>query len=387
MAKKEKAARLPARFDTKYLGLEPVWEKGTKYKDPSEYKRELIKALNWYDHFYETPQLKKDVLQYIDQNTKFTERAIRAYKNGPKNPFAVTYASLARMANRGFPLTDTDHDRLQNKLREAILEVDPGAFEKERKKKIEKEKKKKSPVMSIQDHMLIQARTIAGLIDSKEDMLFRKEKFDFDVYEYLKEVDASKPVASKLRAFYEKTYEELKASKEKNADEQLAEGYAFVKGKHLKEVLAWFEKLFAGFDQYVKHKNINRKPRKRKVVTADKLVSKMKFLKEHKELKLISIPPTKIIGAEQLWVFNVKTRKLGRFLAEENNQLSVRGSKIVGYDPAKSICKTIRKPKEKLPELMKAGKVNLRKFLDGIKATSVQLRGRINKDTVLLRVE
>lgn len=386
-ARKGKAPRTSLAFDIKYLGGEPEWT-DINLGTPEVYRLEMHKALNWYNYFKETHQLKKDVLEYINTQTKWPERAVKAYKNTPKNPFAIAYAALARMTNRHFPLSDADHERLQNKLREAILDVDPGAFVKEKKKKtVIKVNKKKTPAKSIQDHMLDQARTIAGEIDGLIDKLFHKEKADFDLYQFLVEKQISKPVASKLRGFYEKEFEEIKTSKEKKADPQLAEGYAFVKPRHFKNIIAWYEKLFADFDQYVKHKNIHRKPRKKKPVSVEKLVSKLKFLKEHKEYKLVSIPPTKIIGAEQLWIFNVKTRKLGRFIAEDHNQLSIKGQKIIGYDPVKSISKTIRKPKEKLPELMKAGKVTLRKFLDDIRATSVQMRGKINKDMILLRVE
>ena len=92
------------------------------------------------------------------------------------------------------------------------------------------------------------------------------------------------------------------------------------------------------------------------------------------------------MGAEQLWIFNIKTRKLGRYVADSGHTLMVKGTTIQNFNERESIAKTVRKPKEKLPELMKAGKVNLRKFLDGIKATSTKLNGRINADTLLLRV-
>ena len=53
----------------------------------------------------------------------------------------------------------------------------------------------------------------------------------------------------------------------------------------------------------------------------------------------------------------------------------------------KSVCKTLRKPEEKLKEFAKASKVQLRKFMDEIKATETKLNGRINADTMLLRVQ
>jgi hypothetical protein len=50
------------------------------------------------------------------------------------------------------------------------------------------------------------------------------------------------------------------------------------------------------------------------------------------------------------------------------------------------VCKTLRKPEEKLKEFAKAGKIQLRKFLDDVKATESKMNGRMNADIVLLKV-
>lgn len=96
-----------------------------------------------------------------------------------------------------------------------------------------------------------------------------------------------------------------------------------------------------------------------------------------------------------MWVFNIKTRKIGRYVASNidptglnrgNSGLSVKGTTIIGFDEAQSIQKTLRKPDEQLKEFKSAGKVALRKFLDSIKTTDIKLNGRINTDTILLKV-
>jgi hypothetical protein len=58
----------------------------------------------------------------------------------------------------------------------------------------------------------------------------------------------------------------------------------------------------------------------------------------------------------------------------------------VNFNENLSICKTLRKPEEKLKEFKAAGKVQLRKFLDDINATDTKMNGRINEETILLRV-
>jgi len=65
---------------------------------------------------------------------------------------------------------------------------------------------------------------------------------------------------------------------------------------------------------------------------------------------------------------------------------SVKGTCVTNYTESKSISKTVRKPDQTLPEVLKAGKIALRNVLTGIATKESLLTGRINKDVVLLRV-
>jgi hypothetical protein len=110
-------------------------------------------------------------------------------------------------------------------------------------------------------------------------------------------------------------------------------------------------------------------------------------MKQDDKLKLVSINPTDLVGSKELWVFNTKTRKLGKYVAAEFNDLGVKGTSITGFDEHKSVQKTLRKPEEQLKEFKSAGKVALRKFLEDIKAVDIKLNGRINEETILLKVQ
>jgi hypothetical protein len=129
-----------------------------------------------------------------------------------------------------------------------------------------------------------------------------------------------------------------------------------------------------------------RKPRKKKPISFEKMVSKIKYLQRDDSLKLQSVDPVKVVGALQLWVYNVKTRKLGVYNAEDEGGLKMKGTTILNYVPATSVSKTLRKPEKVLHTVTEGGKIQLRKVMDGIKAKPTKLNGRINKDTLLLRV-
>ena len=125
------------------------------------------------------------------------------------------------------------------------------------------------------------------------------------------------------------------------------------------------------------------------------MVEKLKYCKADEKFKVASIPPEDIIKTNELWVFNRKTRKIGKYVAKnidplgqqrEGTGLSVKGTSIIGFDEQQSIQKTLRKPEEQLRLFKEAGKVKLRKYLEDIKTTDTKLNGRCNPDTVLLKV-
>lgn len=125
---------------------------------------------------------------------------------------------------------------------------------------------------------------------------------------------------------------------------------------------------------------------KPRAINPSKAVKNLKHLKEDKETGLKSINAENIIGSEILWTFNVKTRKLGRYIAKDGSKLMVKGSTVQNYDESLSTMKIVRKPKDVLPKVMTAGKVDQRKILEGINAVEQKLNGRINKETILMRV-
>jgi hypothetical protein len=98
------------------------------------------------------------------------------------------------------------------------------------------------------------------------------------------------------------------------------------------------------------------------------------------------VVPKDVVGAMQLWVYNTKTRKLGCYHADDAGGLSVKGSSLLNFTESKSVSKKLRKPEATLPEILRGGKVYLRNALDTIKAVASPLTGRINSDTILLRV-
>lgn len=130
-----------------------------------------------------------------------------------------------------------------------------------------------------------------------------------------------------------------------------------------------------------------RKPRKKKPVSAEKRVSRMKYQVELPEMNLKSVDPVKLLEAQELWVYNSKYSMLTVYRARNENGLDVKGTTIINFDEDRSVSKKIgRRAAEITNEVITSGKVPLRKLMDTIKSNPMKPNGRINENTLMLRV-
>ena len=210
----------------------------------------------------------------------------------------------------------------------------------------------------------------------------------FSMYEWLKANDVKHAQAKNIAAYYEKdVLPELLEAFEEKCD-QLAEAYSFLTKPKLKLFIQFVENVITDCNKWgdvAKHISMtNKAPRKKRTKPAAKQIEKLQYLKEHGDLK--SVYPTQIVGATQLWVYNVKYKTLGVYVCDNAHGFAVKGCTILNYNPGESVCKTLRKPEEVIPKVLDSGKVALRKILGSIRTKEKKLTGRINKDTILLKV-
>ena len=229
-----------------------------------------------------------------------------------------------------------------------------------------------------------------------------KSTFDpkgFDLKSHFATQQPSKAHARVMRSIYEHELDDFKELErmpspgrlntmdEKEADYwmQLKEGYSHLKKADIRSYTLAIEELLSAIDFIIEQSTSKRNlPKSARV---NKSISKLKYRKTDTVYKLTSIEPVEIIGATELWVFNTKTRKIGKYIAINNEVgLQVKGTNIVGYNTATSLQKTLRKPEVQLKDFKESGKVALRTFLDRIPTVDSTLNGRINLDTVLLKV-
>ncbi len=370
----------------------PSWD-GASDWDGDKFNANFRKAMDYYRLESTVKELKVKVVEWMPSQG-YDRADIRAIRKTKDKYFNGTMVGVAACLVKGMPEVHAEFNGgkdtglwLRNEIEKVMKE---GGADLEDDEDAPKEEKPAVYTPSIQERTRDAAYAMTDeLEDAYQSFHTDPENFDpkaFKILNLLKGKGAKAAHARIIRDFYARDLAELLELASGKADDQLREGYSHRSRKQIKNFIAFLQEIESACNMLMQEAKVNKKPRKVKAVSKDKVVSKLKYKKTDEPLKLVSVNPADIIGMKELWVYNTKTRKLGKYVAAEFHDLGVKGTTITGFDEAKSVQKTLRKPADQLKEFKAAGKVALRKFLDEINAVDTKMNGRINEETVLLKV-
>jgi hypothetical protein len=357
-------SKLASAMDVKYVGDEPVLIEGCSESD-------LARALNWYNYVCSTDQAKEFVLVYL-KSVKYDRNELKKVSKS-KLPNSIGW--MCRILSQGGHLPDDYEDRMWDKIKSAVKTFEPDPEE------IIVDK----PVISIQERVRDKTAELIGDIENQIDIFFKTGKLSFDATAWMRQKDIKPAISQKIAEYYKPLYAELFDALQ-GKDVELKDAYSHWKKAQLKTYIEIVKSIIIAAEGRVVIVRASRKPRKKKEKPASVIISKLKYKAEDTEYNIKSVKATDVIGSKQLWVFNAKYKTLTVYNAMGTTGLSVKGTTLTGFDEKTSIVKKLRKPKEQLIALEKAGKVNLRKFMDGIKCKPKEATGRINTDVVLVKV-
>jgi hypothetical protein len=348
--------------------------------------------MDYYRLEHSGKDLKPRVINWMSANS-YTKDQIKAFKDTKDNRCNLTMGAVAANLLRGMPPVRADFNEGRNTaqwLGNAISKVvEEGKYDEVEGEDGAVEVKPAVIQPSIQERLRdAAARMTEEIEDALEAFASDPEAFDpkaFKLLNLLRGKQAKAAHARVIKDFYIRQHDELVEAAQGKC-EQLKEAYSHLSKANLKKITLFYSEILSACDMLAQEAKVNRAPRKTKAKPVEKIIAKLKFLKQDDKLKVVSINPADIVGAKELWIFNTKTRKLGKYVATEFAELTVKGTSIVNFDEIKSVQKTLRKPEEQLKEFKAAGKVQLRKFLEDIKAVDIKLNGRINEDTILLKI-
>lgn len=373
---KNKVAKVrnAAFHDEKYTGGEPEWPEGAADWDSERFDHQLRKSFYYYNYYYSQKDCKKYVVEWLQKNSKLTQEEIKAFNRAGDRLLPMTVCSLIMAHRKGMPFRGRHIEFIIDSVQSVIERAEPEEAE------LIATPAQVANRPTIQDRLNEKTAELIGELEGKYD-----ELEGFKPYDWFVAKNVVQSQLGKYEAVYTKRKEELEQAQSKR-DDQLKEAYSHYKAADFKQRLNWLNDLLGAIEQYRGVKKATKKLRVKKAPSKEKVVAKLKYAKDDKALKVVSINPADIVGATELWVYNIKTRKLGKYVAGSYQTLGVKGTSITGFDTDKSVAKTLRKPEEQLKEFAKAGKVVLRTFIKDIKAVETKLNGRVSEDVLLLRV-
>lgn len=321
---------------------------------------EVIEALNWYN----INKDEKDAAKYLNCDPKIAKSH-------------SSYAWTVRMRSRGFKFSErTEKSIAQHKARfEEQVSASKPTTELDNDGNIVVVT---SNVVNLQERILAKTDVHIGELEGMLDDYGRSGKV-FNAYDWFIKNEVKPIHANKIAEYFR-----ARAAAFVNEVENHPEYYEGHSKSRIKTILSVMATIIKDSERLAQNVNKARKPRKKKAVSFEKQVAKLNFKEKDDNFKIQSINPVNILGADQVWVFNVKTRRVGLYIALDASGLNVKGSAITNYSDS-SIQKTLRKPEKALSSILTGGKISLKKVMDSINSKEVPLNGRINKDTIILR--
>jgi hypothetical protein len=365
--------------DVKYVGDEPTYpsvEEQQAWSD-SEYRTQVMRTLNWYAHTQDKKKSAEWLSLFLARNPR-RQKVADAVKRGDIWP-GPTVGFALRAGRVGLALRFGTLRTLVKQLKQADKGVDTS-------NQVVEEIKDDKPKFNIQERMAEKTAEFLGELEGRFDNFVAEFKGDPKLVELMTQMNVPAVQVKTVTEFIGKKiseFEEVNSTK----DPQVLEAYKHLGKRQITAMIKWWTQALSDANSYNVVKKAAKAPRKKKAVLPEKVVAKLKYAKEFKELSLKSVDPTTILTAQELWVYNTKTRKLGIYIVDQYaGALTVKNSSILGFDAAASVQKTLRKPKEQIKEFSANGKPAAKKWFKGIKSTEIKLNGRISTDVILLKV-
>jgi uncharacterized protein (DUF433 family) len=391
--KKEKVTSVSIRENAK-RDWSPKWD-GAAELSSEQFLRKWHSAMQWYRMEKSGKELKPAVINWMAAND-YSKADIAAFKKTSDGRCNITMGSIAACLLKGMPNSHpglnqgrATSDWLRKEITKTITDGVEDIDESPEAKVVKSTSVVYVP--TIQDRLREAAGGMSEEIDAAIDsFIVDPDAFnpkDIKVVNLLKGKGAKAAHSRIIKGYFQRSYDELVELASGEADEQLREGYKHLPRKNVKKLIEFYEAIMSACEQIAAEQKVLKKPRAAKVKPAEQVVAKLKFMLSDTKLGITSAPPATIIGASGVAVFNVKTRKIGYYIATSSAGLGVKGTTLTGFTD-KSVQKTLRKPPEQIKEFKEQ---NTQKrfetwFAKSVKTTETQLNGRFSEDTVILKV-
>lgn len=381
-------------MDSKYTGEEPSWTDSDKLDGVGYFKRRSS-ALGFYNYYCSTKDLMNDVVKFAKANG-YSSKVIQSVKSNHAL-FSFTASKLARMLNKGMPPTHDGWKEYCEKYPGSVMTKanDDASFVKNEIDRINKAYAEKTmekseedqPKFSVVDRMNNKVNDkviymLDGMIDEWAETSDMVGGIDLMLLLKTHEIPVrGLPIVENWLNAYRNSLQNC-IDKDNEFD---IEGWSNLTKPAIKNRLKEIDKMLLQIEKYRGANAKVRKPRKKKVKSAEVQVKNMKFKESDDKFGVSSVSPTTVPGSQKVYVFNTKTRKLFIYIANSADGIGVKGSTLQNFDEALSYGLTLRKPDDIIPILTTKSDKQIQKAIESLITKQVVAKGRINADCVILR--
>lgn len=366
-------------LEEKHIGAEII-----DFTNVQNMEHVVYQNLKHYNYFYDHKDAFKWAEAWVKKNRATDLVDFKAAEEWRIN---TAIGGLCKMLSMGAEFTEKRMAWLNGKLQDAI---NAG-----RSNRSVEASLKTAPVKTAADILADKTSDfiaeVESVIDDYNNPKIWVDGENYSVYNELKKINAPKPLAQKVYDYYKPLYDEIDELIAKKTPD-LVEGYKHLKtAKDKKDYLNFIKGIIDDCQKFLNAATAAkvravRQPRAKKKVPVEKLVAKVKYQKESAEYKLTSVDPVNIVGATEVYLFNTKYRQLIQLVAASVDGFSIKGTTITNIREEACLKKTLRKPEDVLTEIGKTTKARVNKVFLDIKTKSAVANGRLNEETIILKV-
>lgn len=383
--------------DSKYTGEEPQWD-GCEKWPPVKFMENRNRMFGFYNYYLSAKDLKPFALEWM-KNNGYKKDEIKYIKSLRDTQPSVTTSKLCRALTNGMsptcdgqmeyykdrpgynitePHNDLTHIKteltslLANYVKIADTPVDAN-----------KHTNNISPIERLKNK--VNSTVCAELDWMLDDWINSEPKVKgINVYSLLKQYTIPAAGLKYVEEWLGRYKTELTEALDGQPDS--TEGYSYLTKPGIRSRIKELTKME---EQVAKFRATNtnaRKPRKKKVQSADRQVKSLKYLAESDEYAVTSVSPANIPGARKLYVFNIKYRRMTVYECSSTEGFSVKGTSIKGFDEKLSYSMSLRKPSDVISAIVTKTDKQRDKIIDALTTKRKEANGRINDQTLILKV-
>ena len=276
---------------------------------------------------------------------------------------------------------DTAKEFLNNLFDRMIPLIDKG-------KVIYEEKQKANNIVSISPAVKLMRKinnTIMQELLDLEDKWIDGDDATINIYDRFKYHGLTNTAISHVKPMIEGWLLDYEDAYHKRC-EQAVEGYSHLKRSTLNHRIKVCKAMLEDLERIRSATKASRNIKVKRPKSVDKQVAKVQYKKEDNDYKIVSINPIQIPTKTRLYAFNTKSKMVIEYVTESVNGFEISGSTIKNFSKGSSRTICLRKPLDFLPIVLQKTPKQIDAAWQTLKTKTKVPNGRINKDTVLLRV-